>query len=77
LIAVHPRSLFSTAITSAEDIERHLRQTFWLNQTVQPFVELKRLIEFSAPEFGAKLEVSRDTGGEEQRLCRSFTFYWR
>jgi hypothetical protein len=24
--------LFSTAITSAEDIERHLKQTFWLKK---------------------------------------------
>jgi hypothetical protein len=42
--------LFSTAIASAEDIERHLKQTFWLKKTVRPFVELKRFIEFLAPD---------------------------
>jgi hypothetical protein len=31
-MAVHPRGLFSTAITSAEDIERDLKQTFWLKK---------------------------------------------
>ena len=32
MTAVHPWGLFSTPITSAEDIERPLKQTFWLKE---------------------------------------------
>jgi hypothetical protein len=42
--------LFSTAITNAEDIERHLKQTYWLKKQSGHLWKSKRFIEFSAPD---------------------------